>query len=432
MQHRLPMGNYQWMTEKEIANFDIFSQHFESDVGHVFSVTLSYPEKYHLDHSSLPLAATHIMTEYEDLSPYSKQCLEELQLKYVPVKKLSSTFETRRNYVCLGMNLKLYLELGMVLEKIHFGIKFQQGDYMANYVEAQSRARRNAVTKIESLIAKKLVNSCFGKMIEGSSKRFDLRFARSRERCLQINTDPRFSGFKICGDNLVVELLRKKQVDLRRHWMIGFAILELSKYVMSSIYYKVIQPTFDKQASIIFSDTDSYALLLPVASADEACRMLSPIMDFSNLDPCHPLYSDKLKNVAGFLKNETPSARILKMCALKAKTYAYVTEQDLNASKATQAKCKGVKKSARDKLRFEHYKQCIISPKVQTITQFSINSKNHCNRLVKVTKRAFSSMEDKRWYLCPRHSVPYGSVLIKRFKEANNECFFCKNPHILR
>ena len=450
MSHKLPVGNYEWMTPEEIKDFDIAGQDFESETGHVFSVTLSYPESLHLDHNSFPLAAEHIKVPHEELSQYSQDCLNDLLFKYVPVSKLSSTFKTRNNYVVHGMNLKLYLELGMKLEEIHFGIKFEQGDYMADFVKMQSEARRNAVSQVESMIAKRMffvcfftlyiykhffflgvVNSVFGKMIESGSNRMDMRFARSRERSMMLNTDPRFAGFKICGNNLVIELLKKKFIELRRHWMIGFSILELSKYVMCSIFYKIIQPTFEKQVQLVFTDTDSFALILPVESAEKACEMLSPIMDFSNYDSSHRLYNSSLKNVTGYLKNENPNSNIIKICALKAKTYAYVTDKISNKIDL-KSKCKGVRKAARNKLKFEHYQKCLEQFRVQKITQYSIMAKDHVNRLVETRKISFTSFDDKRYYMCSIHSVPYGSILIEKFKQMNNQCYFCMNPNILR
>ena len=433
MSHKLPVGDYEWMSREELENFDIKSQNFESDYGHVFSVTLSYPKEKMLDHNGYPLASDHMEVSYDELSTHSKMWLEDLGLKYVPVKKLTATFHTKKEYVLNGMNLKLYLELGLHLEQLHFGIKYKQGDYMAKFVNEQSEARRTAVTKIESMIWKRVVNCCFGKMIESGNRRMDVYFSRSKERCTRLNTDPRFAGFKICGDNLVLQLMKKKFVDLRRHWLIGHTILELSKFIMTSLFYKVIQPAFDKQAAVLMSDTDSFALLLPVESPDEACRRLSHVMDFSNLDPQHPMYDASRKSKIGFLKNESPHYRIVRFCALKAKTYAYETDAPISVGEFN-IKCKGVKKAAaKASLRFKNFKDCLTQSEVQLITQYSINAKNHVNRLVKIRKTAFQKFDNKRFYTCNIHSVPFGSCLIDYYK-ANNafRCYFCDNPHILR
>ena len=152
--------------DDEIASFDFNRISLESDTGYVFEVTLSYPEHLHLHHNSYPLAAEHLSVEEEALSPYAFNCLHELNMKYKSVKKLGSTFGNRANYVCHGANLKLYLELGLKLEEIHSIVSFSQGDYMKNFVDLMAAKRRNAVSEIESMIAKRIVNSVFGKVLD--------------------------------------------------------------------------------------------------------------------------------------------------------------------------------------------------------------------------------------------------------------------------
>ena len=164
MSHKLPIGDYSWLSEQEIEDFDFKSLSFESEIGYAFEVTLSYPEELHILHNSYPLAAEHIEIKPADLSQYAKQCLEEIKLNYRGSKKLGATFRKRERYVCHGMNLKLYLELGLKLEKIHSAVKFAQGDYMKNFVDQMAEKRRKAVTEMDSMIAKRIVNSVFGKV----------------------------------------------------------------------------------------------------------------------------------------------------------------------------------------------------------------------------------------------------------------------------
>ena len=252
--------------------------------------------------------------------------------------------------------------------------------------------------------------------------RQDVRFIRSEKRAVQMQSDPRHVGFKICDENLVVQILAKKHLELRRSWSVGFSILEISKFIMMSIFYKVIQPAFGN-LSLVFTDTDSFAIIVPVESAYKATEMLSCVMDFSNLPEDDPMYSRDRKNVCGFMKNEVSDDEIRKIVALKSKTYAFVTKKQ-----KMESKCKGVKKSARkNQLKFQNFVDCIQSKTAYEVTQHTLNSKDHVNRLMLTKKRGLSSMDDKRYLICERHSVPYGSVLIKQFLETGI-CFFCDNP----
>ena len=164
MRHNMPIGDYRWLGPDEIQNFDINKVSLDSPKGYAFEVTLEYPENLHIDHNSYPLAAQHITVEQDMLSPYAQACLDELGLKFSKTKKLTATFGRRENYVCHAINLKLYLELGMELKEIHSGVEFTQGDYMKTFVDICAKKRREAVTQMDSMIYKKLVNSVFGKV----------------------------------------------------------------------------------------------------------------------------------------------------------------------------------------------------------------------------------------------------------------------------
>ena len=160
---------------------------------------------------------------------------------------------------------------------------------------------------------------------------------------------------------------------------------------------------------------------------EDALGRLTPVMDFSNLPTNHPLYDPKRQNVTGFLKLETDiNDPVLRFVGLRAKTYAFETK-----SSAMDSRCKGVKKAAKRSIRFESFLRCIETKNLEFITQYSITSKDHVNRLVSTNKIAFSSYEEKRFLLCAIHSVPYESILIKHFYDSGQKCFMCQNPYLL-
>ena len=159
----------------------------------------------------------------------------------------------------------------------------------------------------------------------------------------------------------------------------------------------------------------------------DALTRLTSVMDFSNLPPDDPLYDSTRQNVVGFLKLETDiNDPVVNFVGLRAKTYAFET---LNSK--LESRCKGVKKAVKRAIRFESFLRCIESKNMEYITQYSITSKDHVNRLVSVNKIAFSSYEEKRFLMCAIHSVPYNSIFIKYFYESGQKCFMCENPYLL-
>ena len=154
---------------------------------------------------------------------------------------------------------------------------------------------------------------------------------------------------------------------------------------MQSLFYHAVRPMFNNNVSVILSDTDSWILAVPSSSPDAAMEKLHSIMDFSNYPQDHPLFNDSVKNKTGYLKNETPSQTITEVVGVRSKIYAYRAESE--KEKAILRRCKGVKKSARDLIPFEKFLQCVLHSSNQFhVEQFSIQSKNHVNRLTKIKK----------------------------------------------
>ncbi len=175
MRHPLPLHDYRWMTEREIENFDVDKQvTLEDGSGYILEVDLEYPQELHLEHNSLPLAPEALELQWEDLSPYSKECLRVLKggkEKY-SAKKLTSTFRPRKNYLVHGLNLKLYLEHGLVLTKIHRGIAFYQESFLKDFIDTCSERRRTATSVTEQTLWKLVANSVYGKVRKKHFKKF--------------------------------------------------------------------------------------------------------------------------------------------------------------------------------------------------------------------------------------------------------------------
>lgn len=252
----------------------------------------------------------------------------------------------------------------------------------------------------------------------------DCKFVRTRKDALRRNTDPRMKSQLIFNENLSIAFMRKKSQKLNQSWAVGFSILEISKFIMQSLMYIAVRPAFEGRVTTILSDTDSWILALPAGSADEAVEKMKSIMDFSNYASSHPLHSIKVKNRTGYLKNEMPGEEITEVVAVRSKTYAVKSEESVSS------KCKGVKRVAKNKIPFSAFVKCVNETYQHSVTQHTIQSKKHTNRLMKCNKVAFSSFDDKRHLLCGVHSVPYGSAIIAMSRKMN-QCFFCANPQLM-
>lgn len=427
----LPHSEFEWMNEEELKAFDVTKDVTNEDgIGYILEVTLRYPERLHKEHNSFPLAPHTMTCEGDKLSDYATKCLDELKpsgknRRSYKATKLTATFHDRVEYLCHGINLKLYVELGLELVTIHRGIKFHQTAFLRPYIDLCTRKRAASKTKSESDYYKLQCNASYGKTIESIDKRMDCRFNRTDKKAARNFNDPLFKGFLIFGEDLSVTFHRKKEVRLTQNWIVGFSILELSKYIMQYMYYKCVRPALDNRCSVLMSDTDSLLIIAEASSSEEVVLKLESVMDFSNYPIDHPLYNSTRKNKLGYIKNEVPGSEIIAFVGLKSKTYAFKTRDKLHS------RAKGVKKIYKESIPFQRYLDCVKNIRSESVTQVSIQSKKHQNILVSGDRVAFNSFDDKRYLMCSIHSVPYGSYYIQKMKEEGGKCYFCKHPGLL-
>jgi hypothetical protein len=443
MQRALPYDGYQWMTQEELASFDPLRDVTEDDdaTGYILEVDLHYPEHLHLAHNSFPLAPDQEEITQADLSPYAARVLAFLKgrapddpLPSYKAKKLTATFRDRREYVVHGVNLKYYVEKGLKVTAVRRGIKFRQKKFLRAFIAMCTEKRRLATTKAESDLWKLIVNSLYGKSIENTDKRMDCRFnfgddvVDRRVRC------PTFKGSVICDDDFSVTFHRKKEVRMVQFWAWGFSVLELSKVIMQKLYYEAIRPAFDDQVAVLMSDTDSFCLLLGHPRVNEGLARIANVMDFSNYPPDHPLFDASRKNQLGYLKNEVPGNKpILRFAGVKPKSYGLSTLADAcgdvcggGGREAFDSRAKGVKKVVKKSLTFDDYKSTVLGAKEVSVTQYGLQAVNYVNRVLRTNKVAFSSFYDQRWTLCPVHTCPYGSVLIRAAQDLGGDCPVCR------
>lgn len=156
---KLPLKDFRWLSNEEIGKLDL-SQDFDADKGYIIECDLHYPSHLHESHSNLPLAPEILEVGFKNLSPFIQDAMKKTEGKSYKDVKLMSTFNDRLNYVLHVKNLKLYVELGMVLKKVHRVLEFTQAYILAPYIEKTTAARQQATSKFQMDLFKKLVKYC--------------------------------------------------------------------------------------------------------------------------------------------------------------------------------------------------------------------------------------------------------------------------------
>ena len=370
MSKPLPYKNFEWMSENELKNW--------SSVPCILEVDLEYPKELHDFHNEYPLAPERLLVN--------------------KVEKLIPNLNDKTRYVLHHENLKLYLEMGLKLIKIHRGIKFEESRFMKSYIDLNTDMRTKGTTDYEKNFYKLMNNSVFGKTMENVRNRVNVKLVIDEKSLNKLVKKSNFEKITEFDENLVAVHMEKTTVKLCKPIYLGMSILDLSKTLMYRFHYKYVKPKWEDKAKLLFTDTDSLCYEIETDDVYEDIKNeLDEWFDTSNYDEDHPsgLHSSKNKGVIGFYKDECGGKFISEFAGLRAKSYSI----EMSDGK-TEKKCKGIKKYVVKKsITHENYKESLFSGESQLRTMNTIRSRKHDVGSERINKTALSADDDKRFVL---------------------------------
>ena len=205
---------------------------------------------------------------------------------------------------------------------------------------------------------------------------------------------------------IIVTHSKKNEVVMDKAIYVGFSILELSKLHMYETYYDTLQPYFGQEnLQLHYIDTDGMILSMKTKDIIKDLKNLEDIVDFSNLDENHKLYSEKNKKIIGKFQNEcAKNIWIDEFVCLRSKAYSFKCKNiDENKNKI-----RGISKSQSKHIRFEEYYNCLFGKEYQReCNNYIIRSINHEMFLQEVKKSTLSIFDDKRCYINETESIPW-------------------------
>ena len=171
---------------------------------------------------------------------------------------------------------------------------------------------------------------------------------------------------------------------------------------------KEVKPNYEDRAKPCFADTDSFIIhIITEDFFEDIAGDVKKWFDTSNYDgnDKRPLPIGKNKIVYGFFKDELGGKIMKEFVALRAKTYAYLTDDDSEEKKAKGTKDCVIKLE----LMFKNYKDYLFNGEVILKSQQSFKSNHHKVYTEEVNKIALSSDDDKRLQAFDRiETNPYG------------------------
>ena len=409
MMENLPCGEFEWLDPDEAAVKHVLSCSHEAEYGFMLECDLSYPKHLHDRHQDYPLAPCKKSVPFDSLSPFARDiCLKHGLKHSTNTSKLMSTLEDKKAYVLHYRTLQLYLELGLVLDRVHHIIKFKQAPVMRDYIMFNSAKRAVSTNSFDINFYKFLNNSLFGKTMERVDNKTLIKLVTSLEKFQKLVAKPTYKSSKVINKDLLGVEMKYPLLKINKPTYLGFAILDLAKYHMFKFHYQIMKPHFDSNLHLLYTDTDS--LIYQFTNIPdvylEFAKLPPEQFDFSNYPSTHHLFSNKYKKVPGAFKDECGGQQISAFIGLRSKMYCLKMEKE---DSPTVKIAKGVKKAViQNDLKFEMYERCM-----NEIIQFehsfhSITSKSHAVYSAFQNKVSLSSFDDKRWLIDNFTSLPYG------------------------
>lgn len=217
--------------------------------------------------------------------------------------------------------------------------------------------------------------------------------------------------------------MKRKNIYLNQPLYVGFAILEISKYLMYLFHYKWALKKYGSSLKLCMTDTDSFLYQINTKDVYEDIKKDLHLFDTSGYPPEHPCYSPLNHKKLGTFKDEYNSRPIHEFVGLRSKCYSV-----LENSPKEKKVAKGVPRIAiKNQLTHKDYKACLFNNTEKLTHALTIRSKLHQIFTQNISKLSLSPFDTKRYVLdCGVKTLAYGHYLIGKRKHESEERFVKK------
>ena len=229
--------------------------------------------------------------------------------------------------------------------------------------------------------------------MENVRKHRDIKLVTTEEKRIKLVSESNYHTTK--HFNLLVIEMKKTKVKMNKPVYLGISILDISKILMYEFWYDYLKPKYKDNAKLCYMDTDSFVInIFTEDFFEDINNDVERWFDTSNYDKNdkRPLQIGVNKKVIGMFKDELGGKIMKEFCALRAKTYTYLMEDDSENKKA-----KGIKRCVVKRIIiFENYKNSLFNNKTIMRSQLRFESDHHNVYTEEVNKIALNSNDNKR------------------------------------
>ena len=228
MSQSLPTGGLTW----EEADFSPDAWPDDGERGCLLEVDIHCPSELHDFFKDYPPAPEKMEIAFDMLSSRQRELLiafTDSPEAWTSVPKLVPSLDSKTKYVVHYRALKLYLQLGMKVTKVHRILSFDQRPWLREYIDFNTAQRAATSSNFLKNLFKLMNNSIFGKTMENVRNRRQIEFAHTAKRLKNLVARPTFHSQMIISEDLSAVENYLTSVKLSKPIMVGQAILDLSK-----------------------------------------------------------------------------------------------------------------------------------------------------------------------------------------------------------
>lgn len=372
--------------------------------GMCFCVDMHFPDEVKELTDMYPFAPEHrrIFREYysdvdsKELTPFLKRWSEANNgEKISEFKGLVCTLYDKTKYNVHWRLLKFYMEHGVIITKVWFGVMFDEGDYLAGYIRKNIAIRNERKDELGKTLYKLLGNSIYGKTFESPFKRNTYEIVRDPIKLQGLLEEGNIASMVPIDELGWIVRMDGEDIILDKPTYIGACVCEFAKLHMYTLMYDKLMSIFpnvdgERGCQLVYTDTDSFIVLVRHPPDLTGCTPQQLFAYIKSKDPT------LIGGIGGQVKSETgEDDTIREIIALRSKTYAYVTWGGHSDERAKGTPI-DVQKS---QLNWEAYQHVL-----EVLTSFDVTTHNiERNVFVlsskEAVRRSLSANDGKR-YIC--------------------------------
>lgn len=380
----------------------------EGDYGYTVCCDLSFPKEFHDKFNGYVPAPVRRAIDKNEISNYQREILKTNDVKNKDKSlKVILDLNEKKEYIVDFRLLKLYEKMGVIVDKIHYGYKYEMDYVIKDYIEMNTKKRAESKNEFDKAYYKLLNNIIYGKMLQdvmGQNDTCLTKDDRKAQKMIGYNT---FKDLSYQNGFYTIQM-EKEKVVYNKATYLGTTILDLSKYLMYDFHYNVMKPKYGNKCEMIYTDTDSFVYDIKTDDLYSEMFEMKEYFDLSDVK-IDKFKSNENKKVIGKFKDESEMIPITEFVALKPKLYSFL----VHGEDKKHLKAKGITRGAQKDMKHEMFTECARSCKDVDIKQVRIQMFKRQVYTLETSKKGLSNYDDKMYRLNNYEAYSYGHYKIK-------------------